>query len=91
MKKIDINRLEIRLKGVPAHRAREAATGLGHELLEQLRSNPGSLTGEQPVAHLNAGTVKISAGSSGTALRRGMAERIAKTVCSQNKTVKEGS
>ena len=89
MKKIHIDRLEIRLRGASRHLAHEAAAGLGPELMEQLRPQTESLGSRRDLRRLDAGTVKTPAGVSAKELRQSMAERIARAVRLQGLGAKE--
>jgi len=70
---IHIERLQIRMRGIDARRARAAVSDLGHELLNQL-SAPGALDGMR-------GTVRINKVDAGTAqLKQGIAKQIAGSI-----------
>lgn len=71
---IHIERLQVRLRGVTADRARALAPGLAGELARQLagRGLPAGRIGE-----VDAGLLRPPAGADAAELRRGIAARIA--------------
>jgi hypothetical protein len=84
---IKIERLEIRLKGVSAERARAAVSGLGSELMEQLGAEQkfGRQSGggrSIKIARIDAGTTGASGASerSPAELRRLIVRRIAASI-----------
>ena len=84
---IDIDRLNIRLKGVSPEAARAAVGDLGRELMGQLttpRQGPG---GERSgnIGHVDSGTVQIASGNTPSELRRAIARRIAVSINSTPK------
>ena len=86
-RRIDVDRLEIRLKGVSAASDRAAVGGLGRELMGQLatpRHGPGGQrTGT--IDHVDSGTVRLASGATPSELRRTIAGRIAVSVNSTPK------
>ena len=83
---IKIERLEIRLKGVSAERARAAVAGLGSDLMEQLGTEQkfGRAGGGRSVniARIDAGTTGAAGASemSANELRRLIVRRIAASI-----------
>lgn len=79
---INIDRLQIRLKGVSPEAARAGAGGLGRELMGELavpRQNPErKRTGD--IAHVDSGTVRLASGATPSELRRTIASRIAVSI-----------
>ncbi len=79
---INIERLEIRLKGVSAQTARAAVRDLGHELLGQLAA-PQNLTGGKRVGKIDqvdAGNAQLAAGTASSELRGEIAGKIAAAI-----------
>lgn len=84
---INIERLQIRLKGVSPESARAAVHDLGRELLGQL-STAQSLSGVKragKIDHLDSGTFQLSAGTAPAELRSEIASRIADAIKSKLK------
>ena len=84
---INIERLQIRLKGVSPQVARAAADELGSELLGRL-SAPGVL--HSPAIHvrskeLDAGTVRLSGATNALELRRRIAQSVVASINSKLK------
>ena len=78
---IEIDRLEIRLKGVAPESARAAVGDLGRELLGRLARQQGQgreRTGS--IDHVDSGTVQLAAGAASGELRRAIAGRIAASI-----------
>jgi hypothetical protein len=85
--KIEIGRLEIRLRGVGAEQGREAASGLGQALLAEL-ATAGNAAGQKRVIKINKidpGTVQLASGTRPNELRRAVAGRIANAIKSKLK------
>lgn len=84
---IKIDRLEIRLKGVPPQDARVTFAGIGNELMEQLAKQHNFLKGEHTayIEKIDSGTMKIERNSNSSNLRRQVAARIANSVGSRTK------
>jgi hypothetical protein len=84
---INIDRLQIRLKGVSPESARAAAGDLGRELMGELaapRQDPErQRTGD--IAHVDSGTVQLASGATPAELRRTIAARIAAAIHSAPK------
>jgi len=55
---IHIERLQIRMRGIDARRARDAVSDLGHELLSQLSTLDG-MTGKVRISNVDAGTTQV--------------------------------
>ena len=78
---ININRLEIRLRGITPQTARAAANDLGHELLGRLSDNPNPSGGRTiRVDKVDSGVCRLAAGSGPGELRDTIASRIAASV-----------
>ena len=80
-RRIVIDRLEVRLKGVTARSARAAAGDLGRELLGQLRSDVAR--GGAPhrgVDRIDAGTAQVTGAATPSELRRTIAGRLATSI-----------
>ncbi len=79
---INIERLQIRLKGVSAQSARAAVDGLGHELLGQL-SAPQNLAGVRragKIDTIDSGNFQIATGTGPAELRGAIAGRVAAAI-----------
>ena len=84
---INIERLQIRLKGVSPEVARAAADGLGSELLGRL-SAPGVLRSQASHVrskHLDARTVRLSGATNAVDLRRRIAQGVVASINSKLK------
>jgi hypothetical protein len=85
---ISIDRLEIRLNGVPQESARAAVGDLGRELMGQLatpRAGPRpQRTGR--IERLDSGTVQLASGSTPSELRKTIAGRLAVSIHSNAKS-----
>ncbi len=84
---IEIDRLEIRLKGVSPQAARATITGIGSELVEQLAKQHDLLEGGH-TAHIekrDSGTLRNERNTGPSDLRRMVAARIADAVGSRSK------
>ena len=81
-RRIDIDRLEIRLLGVSAESARAAVGDLGRELMGQLaapRQGPGGQrTGS--IDRVDSGTVHLPSSATPSELRRTIAGRVAASI-----------
>ena len=87
-RRIDVDRLEIRLKGVSPESARTAVGDLGRELLSQLAA-PRQDRGDQrtgSVDRVDSGTVRLASGATSSELRSTIAGRIAAAIRSTSKT-----
>jgi hypothetical protein len=84
---VNIERLQIRLKGVSPQVARAAADELGSELLGQLSSSSGISTKASHVRskHLDAGTVRLSGVTNALELRRRIAQSVVASINSKLK------
>ena len=82
MTHINIDHLEIRLKGIPPDVARSTVAGLGSELamglMKQMENNPGK--NSSIFKTLDAGSLKINAPADQNILRRAIAEHVAAAV-----------
>lgn len=85
---IEIDRLELRLKGISPAAARAAADGLGQELMQRLASLPdaGTKKGVHRIGEIDSGALKLTKGTSSGALRDAIAQRITGSIQSQLKT-----
>jgi hypothetical protein len=76
-RRIDIERLEIRLKGVSVESARAAAGDLGGELGRSATPWPGPATQRAgSLDRVDAGTVHLPTGATPSELRRAIAGRV---------------
>jgi hypothetical protein len=78
---IEIDHVQIRLKGVAPELARAAMGGLGSELLTQLARQQGegrARTGN--IEHVHSGSVRLTSGASASELRSTIAGRIAVSI-----------
>jgi hypothetical protein len=81
---INIERLQIRLKGVSPQTARAAANELGSELLGRL-SSPGVLGGNHAAKEIDAGTIRLSGPTGPAELRRTIAQSVVASINSRLK------
>ena len=82
---LDIERLQIRLKGVSAQSARAAVDGLGHELLGRL-SAPQNFTGARragKIDRIDSGTFQLASGTGPAELRSAIADQVAGSIKSK--------
>jgi hypothetical protein len=86
-RRINIDRLEIRLQGIPAETARAAVSGLGPNLLAQLSApmNFSTRMRHTGVAKLEPDLLRVPAGVRPHELRSAIAERIADSIRSKLK------
>lgn len=79
MDSVKVDRLEIRIKGVPTEVARSAAAGLGNEVLSRLSERPGPPREEaaRRFGRIDLGTLEAVRGASSSDLRRAIAARVA--------------
>jgi hypothetical protein len=84
---IQIERLEIRLKGVAPQSARAVASHLGTDLLGQLSQLPTLSGGRRVVkiGHLDAGTFRLSGETAPSELRHQIARSVAASIKSKLK------
>ncbi|MGZ8844566.1 MAG: hypothetical protein ACXW18_12945 [Pyrinomonadaceae bacterium] len=82
---IEIDRLELRLKGISPEAARAAADGLGQELLQRLASLPdaGTKKGVHRIGEIDSGALKLSNGTSSGELRNAIAQKISGSIQSK--------
>jgi hypothetical protein len=80
--RIDIDRLEIRLKGVSPESARAAAGDLGRELLGEMARQDQGVQRTRNIDQVDAGTVQLASGTTPGELRRTIAGRIAASISS---------
>ena len=72
---IHIERLQIRMRGIDARRARAAVSDLGHELLSQLSAFDG-LRGRARISKVDAGTTQVRSETTAAELRQRIAKQI---------------
>ena len=81
---IHIERLQIRMRGIDARRARDAVTDLGHELLSQLGTLDG-MRGKVRISNVDAGTAQVGSETAAGALRQRIAKQIAGSFLTQRR------
>ncbi len=84
-KKIHIEKIQIRLKGSTATRARSIGQGLGDEVLKLVAENSGSKSGSLKIENLNSGKISSGQGVPAAALRGQIARRIADLISDRMK------
>ena len=72
---IHIERLQIRMRGIDARRARAAVSDLGHELLSQL-GTLDEMRGNVRISKVDAGIAQVRSETGPAELRQRIAERI---------------
>ena len=78
---INIEHLEIRLRGISPESARSAVNGLGETLLSEL--SPASRSSEQQatrISSINPGTIQLATGTTANELRDAIAGRVAASI-----------
>ena len=88
MKKIQIDRLELRLKGISAKRASSLAAGLGNELSKQL-AGQHIITKEKGAVNIDkidTGALQAPRAATTSSLRQLIAGRIASSIASSIKS-----
>ncbi len=84
--KVNIDRLQIRLKGVSPSMACEAVNGLGHGILEQLSTDSTfKQQGDIKIDTVQAGRIKLERNTSTANLRQQMAKSVSKAINSGSK------
>jgi hypothetical protein len=78
---INIERLEIRLRGVLPELVRSAVRGFGKELLEQL--TPTGSAGTNRIDRVDSGTLQIARGTRQAELSSRMAKHVAASIRSK--------
>ena len=81
MDSVEIDRLEIRMRGVPPEVARSAVAGLGNEVLGLLAQRSGEVT-PRKVGSVDPGRFEAARGASSTELRRAIAARVVGSITS---------
>ena len=79
---IHIERLQIRMRGIDARKARAAVSDLGQELLSQL-TTPGALDGMRGsvrISNVDAGTAQAGSETAAGELRQRIAKKIAGSI-----------
>src|SRR5712664_883724 len=74
---IEIDRLEIRLKGIAPETARAAVGDLGREVLGQLARQGQAREGSGTIDRVDAGSARLTSGATPSELRSTIAGRIA--------------
>lgn len=77
---IEIDRLEIRLKGIAPESARAAVGDLGREVLRQLAQQGEGHKGTGNIDRVDAGSVRLTSGATPSELRSTIAARIAGSI-----------
>ncbi len=91
MKGIRIDRLEIRLKGIPFGNVKDSMNGLGSELMSRL-SKDGDLLKRIDTARIdriNSGAVQTHGERNGSALREMIVDRITGSILQEAQRQKE--
>lgn len=72
MKRVNLSRLELRLRGIAPPDAHAAAAGLGRELLRQLAAwaDGAEARGALKVTNIDLGTIRLSPGAGATDICR---------------------
>ncbi len=86
-REIHIERLQIRMRGIDARRARAAVDDLGQELLSQL-SAPGALDGlkgTMRISKVDAGTAHVGSEMRAGELRRRIAKQVTESFLTQRR------
>jgi len=78
-REIHIERLQIRMRGIDARRARAAVSDLGHELLSQISAFDG-LRGNVRISNVDAGTTQVGSETTAAELRQRIAGQIAGSI-----------
>src|SRR5258705_1491993 len=88
-RRVDIDRVEIRLKGVSAESARIAVGGLSRELIGHLSTPRQGPDGPRKgtIDRADSGTVRLASGATPSELRRTIANRIASSINSTRRRV----
>ncbi len=84
-KSLKIDRLEIRLKGVPLQTAAASVSGLGPELLHQLARSSGPLQQSHGarIDAIDAGTLPVERSTGAPVLRRMIVNKIDEAIASK--------
>lgn len=84
---VNIDWLEIRLRGISPEIARSAVNGLGQDLLGRLSSGRGLSLSDQPIdiSRIDPGTLRVAKGATPDQLRNAIGERIATSIRSKLK------
>jgi len=83
-RQINIDKLEIRLKGISQESARAAADNLGRDLLGELARSSHIMRATQSVDQLDAGTVRVASAAAPATVRRSIVGGIAASIKSAN-------
>ena len=83
---VNVERLELRMRGVSPREAREAARGVARELLEELaRAGAAARAGHTHIERVDAAVRSSEAGAPGAGLRGAVARKVADAVRSRVK------
>lgn len=79
---ININRLDIRLKGIPPETIRAAKVGLGDALLLTLKDRRFHVSGQDHpvVSQIDAGILSLPEGIGSTEINQAIASRVTRTL-----------
>jgi hypothetical protein len=86
-RQINIDNLEIRLKGISRESARAAADNLGRDLLGELARSSHITRATQSVDQLDAGTVRVASAAAPATVRSSIVAGIAASIKSANNDV----
>jgi hypothetical protein len=81
MDSVEINRLEIRVRGVSPEVARSAVAGLGNEVLGQLAERSAEVAARK-VGRIDLGKLETVRGARPSELRRAIAARVVRSITS---------
>ena len=86
MKRVNINQLHIRLKGISAPVARSAVAGLGDQVLAQLtgQNGLGGAQGTIKISGIDSGKILGTRGATAADVRRMMARAVAEAIISKS-------
>ena len=83
---VNVERLELRMRGVSPREAREAAAGIARELLEELaRAGTGARGGHTHIERVDAAVRSSEAGATGSGLGGAVAREVADAVRTRTK------
>ena len=88
MANIKIDRIHIRLKGIPPHLGRASIEGMSNEILRQLAGQRFSFKGKsgERISRLDSGTLQASRDTTPTDLQKMIGVRIIESIISKTKT-----
>ncbi|NIS81341.1 MAG: hypothetical protein GTO14_14315 [Anaerolineales bacterium] len=84
-RRVKIDRLHLRIRGVPLHRVREALNGLGDQVLRQLADQESlrRTTGKQRIDTLQVNTIQVERAINAERLRTTVARALSDSLRSQ--------